>query len=291
MNTQVPDSEPAQQANFLAFLEHQRFQKRYIVAVVLLLELFDWFTGSELRLDSFYLIPIFFACLGYGWRFAALIMCVVLVYDVAEGILLGHRFSQNWIFYFDVFGQLLSFTTFIVIAELLRNSVLTQMRIADFDVLTGLPNRRALDKALSRELSRSKRSGEALGVVFIDCDNFKSVNDNEGHAAGDRVLKHVATALRSQLRDIDTVCRFGGDEFVLLLPGTNADSALQVAEKLRQLLLLVMERENWPITFSLGVYARPAKSQEIMDSRGFLARADLAMYAAKKNGKDRVVAI
>lgn len=291
MNAQLHDPESNDQTRVLAFVEQQRFQKRYIVASIVVLELFDWLTGFELNFDSFYLIPIFFACLGYGWRFAAQIMCAVLAYDLAEGFFLGHRYSHNWIFYFDVFSQLGSYSAFIFIVDLLRNSVLIQMRMAELDALTGLPNRRALDKALSVELSRCKRSGEALGILFIDCDNFKSVNDQAGHATGDLVLQHVATALRSQLREIDTVCRFGGDEFVLLLPGANGESALQVAEKLRQLLLLVMERENWPITFSIGVYAIPAKAPEYLDAGAFLARADLAMYAAKKNGKDRVVSI
>jgi diguanylate cyclase (GGDEF)-like protein len=291
LNTEIRDHEPVAQTWVLDLLVQHKLQKRYILAAVFVLELFDWFTGFELSFNSFYLIPIFFACLGYGWRFAAQIMCFVMLYDVIEGVMSGHRFSQNWIFYFDVFGQLLSFTAFIFIVDLLRSSVLTLVRMADLDALTGLPNRRALDKTLTLELSRCKRSGEALGIMFIDCDDFKTVNDKEGHAAGDLVLKHVAAALRSQVREIDTVCRFGGDEFVLILPGANADSALQVAQKLRLALLLVMEREHWPITFSIGVYALAAKAKESVDARAFLARADLAMYAAKKNGKDRVVAI
>lgn len=145
---------------------------------------------------------------------------------------------------------------------------------ADSDPLTGLPNRRAMERILLRELARSARRGDPLSVAILDLDGFKAVNDRYGHAAGDRLLVEVSASWAQQLRAGDVLGRVGGDEFVLLLPGTGTDEAARVVERCG-------ERGRHP--FSAGV-AGPGPSGDLED---LLHRADEACYQAKRRG-DRV---
>ena len=157
------------------------------------------------------------------------------------------------------------------------------------DELTGLANRRALGRQLERELERAQRFHQAVSVIAIDIDHFKNLNDTCGHPTGDAALCAVAEHLQAVVRRIDTVARTGGEEFLVLLPGTTLDEALGVAEKLR---VQVADHEipggaTQPLgrlTISLGVAALlPGE-----DVAALLARADEALYAAKRHGRDRV---
>ena len=161
-------------------------------------------------------------------------------------------------------------------------------RQARVDGLTGLANRRQLEDQLATELSRVERFGGTLSVVLADLDDFKRVNDRYGHPAGDVVLREFARTLEEGSRDIDTVGRWGGEEFVLLLPGTNLDGAAQLAERIRrsleERLIHAGGEEPIPTTASFGVaaFSAPATAEAV------LAAADSALYAAKRGGKNRV---
>ena len=163
-------------------------------------------------------------------------------------------------------------------------------RQALVDTLTGLSNRRHGQDALSLEISRAARFSDALAVVIVDVDSFKSINDTHGHPFGDRVLRYVAELLRTTLRDIDLPSRWGGDEFVLLLPGTDVNGALALAERLRAALaervLLAPDGSAVNVTASFGVAVYPNARSEA----DLLAAADEALYAAKRAGKNRVQA-
>jgi diguanylate cyclase (GGDEF)-like protein/PAS domain S-box-containing protein len=147
------------------------------------------------------------------------------------------------------------------------------------DQLTGLPNRRAWDHELPRELSRARRTGEPLSLAIIDLDRFKAYNDTYGHPAGDRLLRVAAAAWSERLRATDVLARYGGEEFAVLLPGCDAHSAAKVVEALRA---AVPEDE----TCSIGV----ATWDDAEDADALVARADQALYAAKAAGRDRVIA-
>ena len=155
------------------------------------------------------------------------------------------------------------------------------------DALTGVGNRRKLDQALAAELSRVQRSGGALSVIMTDIDHFKLINDEFGHAIGDKVLAHFGTLLRTHTRITDIVARFGGEEFVALLPYTDLAHAQLKAEQLRGALALdlIAPLLN-PVTASFGVveYAAPETGAEL------LRRVDAALYKAKADGRNRVVA-
>lgn len=156
------------------------------------------------------------------------------------------------------------------------------------DALTAVANRRGLQQAFEGEVARAARAeGEAvLAVGLIDIDNFKKLNDSLGHAAGDVALKSLAGAVKERLRPVDTVARFGGEEFVVLLPGTAADAAQQTLTRLQRELsasLFMHEGREVFVTFSAGVTAwRAGEALEVA-----LERADEALYEAKRTGKNR----
>ncbi|MCX7946517.1 MAG: GGDEF domain-containing protein [Hydrogenophilus sp.] len=155
------------------------------------------------------------------------------------------------------------------------------------DPLTGVLNRRGLEEAFAREINRASHRHEPLALALIDIDNFKQINDTFGHQAGDDALKHLATMARRYLRAQDIVGRYGGEEFVVLLPATTAETAAEVIRRLQRALtreLFFAGGEQRVITFSAGV-------TEVMIGESIEAaqqRADGAMYAAKRAGKNRV---
>lgn len=158
-------------------------------------------------------------------------------------------------------------------------------RLADFDPLTGLPNRRLLQDRIDTALSHAQRHNEPLALMFLDLDRFKNVNDSLGHHMGDELLIQVAQRLKSGLRDEDTVCRVGGDEFVLLCPGTDAAGAAHVATKLLESTLqryMVIQQEL-AITFSIGIALYPADGATF---EALSMSADTAMYRAKQDGRN-----
>lgn len=158
------------------------------------------------------------------------------------------------------------------------------------DPLTGLYNRRYMEKRFGEELSLAKRKEHSVACVMIDIDHFKSINDIYGHAAGDLVLQGVAEIGKEKLREYDTLSRYGGEEFVLLLTETDYDTALVVAEKLRKAIEekeFVSEGKTISVTASFGVYA--SEVDELSNADEFTCRADEALYKAKGSGRNKVV--
>ena len=157
------------------------------------------------------------------------------------------------------------------------------------DALTGLYNRRYLEEVLAREVRRAARAAQSLGILMIDLDHFKSFNDTYGHDAGDAVLRETAASLTKSIRAEDFVCRFGGEEFVVILPtadlGASSARAERVRLKMKELTVLHQGRSMGMLTISVGVAVFPAHGtspQELM------AAADAALYEAKRNGRDQV---
>ena len=166
-------------------------------------------------------------------------------------------------------------------------------RLSLTDPLTGLPNRRDLEHRLREEIDRSDRSSEPLGCLILDVDRFKLVNDEYGHAAGDAVLAEVASALQASLRSFDVVGRFGGDEFVALLPGATLEGARQVAEALCDVistLSVTVTPKHEPIRLSISVGAVSHEPGSNEDAPALLDRADSALLEAKRAGRNRVEA-
>jgi diguanylate cyclase (GGDEF)-like protein len=155
------------------------------------------------------------------------------------------------------------------------------------DALTGVGNRRKLDQALATEISRVRRHGGTLSAIMADVDHFKRVNDEYGHGAGDKVLARFGALLRIQTRATDVVARFGGEEFVVLMPHTSLAQAVLRAEQLRSSLAAeLIAPLTKPVTASFGV-AMLAHGEE---QESLLSRIDAALYRAKDGGRNKVVA-
>ena len=159
--------------------------------------------------------------------------------------------------------------------------------LARTDALTGLYNFRALQGKLEEELARAARYGAPLALLLIDLDHLKMINDQEGHEAGNAALEVLAEVLRDELREVDFAARYGGDEFVALLPHQTAAEAAVVAERLR----IRLGRKPWalpePLTISIGVAAVDGRRQQA-DPAALLSAADAALYRGKRLGRDRV---
>jgi len=173
------------------------------------------------------------------------------------------------------------------IRDKLRQSLHTIQQMAIHDELTGVYNRHHLNGLLETEKARSMRSGEDFSVCILDVDYFKKVNDTLGHLAGDKVLKHFANEVKKTLRTIDSLGRFGGEEFLLVLPRTNIEQARLCAERIRRMteeLAFPEFDRSFGITSSFGIAQyRPGE-----DLKEMLSRADTALYKAKHAGRNRV---
>lgn len=162
--------------------------------------------------------------------------------------------------------------------------------LAESDPLTQILNRVGIMTELGRRFAECKRYGSPFSVLMIDVDHFKQINDRLGHLAGDQVLRRVAGIVRSALREVDSVGRYGGEEFLVVLPGTRLDSAVNTAERIRlaiEQIPIRIERDLVRVTVSIGAMSAgqdgPASVDELIDG------ADRAMYEAKHSGRNRVV--
>ena len=194
---------------------------------------------------------------------------------------------------------IIGLTVFVALALVLAfgSSMLTPLRDlfrraehADTDELTSLPNRRGFSQALLQEIQRAKRYGTPLSLTLFDLDHFKQVNDTHGHPAGDRVLVAAARAVERNLRESDMFARVGGEEFVVLLPNTSEEGAVDFAERLREALQAISPLAlavDAQITASFGVVEFDRDSDD-PTGEGLIAAADAALYNAKRRGRNQV---
>jgi diguanylate cyclase (GGDEF)-like protein len=173
----------------------------------------------------------------------------------------------------------------------LRNALLYRAAIhsAFIDSLTGIKNRTAFDSNFGREIEYNIRKQSELSLIVLDIDFFKRINDNYGHMVGDAVLRQVAQSVEATIRSSDALYRYGGEEFAIVLNGTDKDGALLLAERIRKNVesLRIESLKDVRITLSLGV----AILNQQDTTRTFFERADAALYEAKKGGRNRVVSI
>ena len=277
----------------LRFTQFHRFftskSQGFILALGLSLIIFigalDYVTGSGLEFDFFYLLPLSIIT-WYSSTKAALATTVftTLIWSLAN-ILVGELppiwTKDLW----NISIELVSFLTVVGLLSLLKSEVRIIDELASEDPLTGIANRRSFYRVVVAEMNRSQRFSSSFTIAYIDIDDFKTVNDSQGHNAGDALLRKVATTIREHIRNVDTVARLGGDEFAILFPETNAVDAKQSLERIQAHLNDLVTNHSWPITFSIGAVTfsePPASVEEIM---GF---ADEVMYSVKKQGKNGI---
>lgn len=185
---------------------------------------------------------------------------------------------------FLVFSLLVHVSLF---ASVLMHLVLIIRRHAEHDELTGLANRRHFQYRLGQERARCQRNGRSFALALLDLDHFKRINDQYGHDAGDAALRHAAQILTRLLRKGDLLGRWGGEEFIVLMPDTNLDQAQLAADRMREALSdqpLVFEHQHINVLASIGV-----ASSDIGDNHDLIRNADAALYVAKKRGRNCVV--
>jgi two-component system cell cycle response regulator len=174
----------------------------------------------------------------------------------------------------------------------LRSHVQASMELAVTDALTGLYNRRYMESQTAALVEHAINRGKMLAMLALDVDYFKAVNDTHGHDVGDRVLQEIAARLRQSVRNVDMICRIGGEEFVIVLPNTDAAVAAKIAERIRRLIAskpFNVGAKSGPlnVTISIGLSIIEAASDTMDD---ILKRADEALYKAKREGRNRVIA-
>ena len=244
-------------------------------------------TGADLRLGILYVVPVLLAASydGLGWGIAFALATALLRFGVGIDQLPLDTSLQvrllNEAGYLTVVGVAIA-----GLSQLRRTQAQLEL-LATHDPLTTVLNARAFASQVAQELGRNRRYGRPLALIYLDLDDFKRVNDAHGHATGDAVLRLVADAMRSAVRQADFVGRLGGDEFGVLMPETDGSVAHSVANRLAGGIRTVF-RGTPSVTASIGVVAvtgTEAGSDEL------LRKADQAMYEAKRTGKDRVVQV
>lgn len=245
----------------------------------------DYATGFELSFSFFYLMPIYLV----AWYLPAptcylysLLAAAVWGYS---NFLAGEIFSSPVINFWNSAVRLGFFALTSYLLQKIRGQFNREREMSRRDHQTGLLNGAGFHKTLQIEHSRSVRSGKPIGLLFIDLDHFKSVNDSLGHAEGDRVLTAVAQSLERHLRLSDSVARLGGDEFAVILPECPRTELETVAAKLTQCVRDLSRQENWPVTASIGglVLEEPKNSDDL---KTFLKTSDALMYRVKEKGRD-----
>ena len=254
------------------------------VLAVSLVAALDWITGRELGLSLFYAVPIFAVSRSAGAK-AGLVTAVAgsLLWGLSDAFS-GEPYERAWIPWWNAANRLGFFLT-VVWLSATREALEGALERARTDSLTGVLNQDGFAESARREITRSRRHGHVLSLAYIDCDDFKAVNDTRGHAEGDALLREVARVLATSVRSDDVVGRIGGDEFVLLMPEIDPERAAEAAARLRRELGASMQRFQWPVTFSIGLatFRPPPPDVEIL-----LREADGLLYAAKRSGKDAI---
>lgn len=251
-----------------------------VVVLFALVAAVDGATGSELSLSLLYLVPVTLVSLrwrGAAGQFAAVFAALAWL---AVNLGSGATYSNPLIPFWNAAVRFGFFSLFSLLIERLQGAIEYQTSLARTDALTGLPNRRSFEELAHRELARAERRRSLLALAVIDIDDFKLINDRQGHEAGDRALCRIAAATGRILRSADVAARVGGDEFALLLPDVDETSALAALERFQAALL---DDDTGPIGCSIGVVL--VIGGDLSDA---LRHADQALYRAKKSGRGAI---
>jgi diguanylate cyclase (GGDEF)-like protein len=243
----------------------------------------DYLTHTRyvLEFSPFYLVPISFFSWFIGKRSG--IALAAMSAAVGLGVRLSH--SSGIIPYWNALVWFALYVSSAVMVVQLKRLYEHERQLSRIDPLTKIANRLALFEAAAQAKSFSDRQNMPISIAYLDVDGFKQLNDRHGHSTGDRILALTAASVRKALRPTDVVARVGGDEFTVLLPNTDRETAAQVINRVRHELARAMEKSGWQVTFSIGIatFFPPIGSVAEM-----IKSADKEMYAAKRMGKNRI---
>lgn len=249
--------------------------------LVMLFGFIDLSIDYRISFSIFYVLPIIFVTwhtdykIGFVFSFLSSCFWFMAAY---------FSYSPQYPIPILLWNSIVRFGFFIIITytiHIFKN----ERRNARYDSLTKIPNRRFFDELFYAEMKRSIRYKHPMTIVYMDVDDFKTINDMHGHYTGDNLLKIVASVIKKNIRSTDIVARLGGDEFGIILIETNKKAALEITQKLKEKLISSMEEAVFPVTFSFGVVTFRKFPPTI---REMLKMADDCMYKAKKEGKNKI---
>jgi diguanylate cyclase (GGDEF)-like protein len=252
------------------------------IALFFVVAVLDRATSNAMSLAAFYLFPILLVAwnCGRGWGLVFAVGAVGI--QIMQAIPHESAYVKPINLYIAYANVLLEYVIVVVLSGMLRKLYQQERFTARVDALTGARNRKGFQEALAGEIARHERKGIPFCLAYIDCDNFKQVNDNHGHAEGDRLLKAIAEVALETLRRSDTVGRIGGDEFAVILPETGRTEALFVVDKLQHKLRALTRLRQSRVSFSIGVAVFDKSPGAATAAMEF---ADRLMYTAKKTSK------
>jgi diguanylate cyclase (GGDEF)-like protein len=247
----------------------------------------DYGTSDEVSLAALYLFAILTASWNRGIVWGLIFAVLALGCQIAMGLQQGHPYSTRSHFFQSQANLFFEYCVAVFLTSQLRRLFERERLTARVDLLTGVKNRQGFHEVLESEIARHLRNGSSFCLAYVDCDNFKGVNDRFGHAEGDRLLEAVGHIAGASVRRSDTVGRLGGDEFAIIFPETSQAEALAIEAKLRKALdKMTRPRPWWAVTFSIGIATfktMPASADAAM------AFVDQLMYRAKKAGKAQTI--
>jgi len=251
--------------------------------IVCFIGIIDYLTGAEIAFSIFYVVPVAIATLSTSRKHGLIISFVAGAVWLAADLLAKHVYSHPVIPWWNAAVRFLFFAVITNFASALKKMYEHEENLARTDFLTGTANRRLLFETAQMRFLGPDANNSPFTAVYLDLDNFKKINDDLGHATGDSILQSVGEIIKENLRKTDIVARMGGDEFVILLPGTGVEDSKGVANKIKNKITELASKEKWPLTVTMGVatFLKPPMSVDEM-----ISKADDLMYQAKDSGKN-----
>ena len=260
-----------------------------VLALSAVIIFFDFATPTYVVSTGFYLVPILLAAWYCGAALTLAVTCVCAISAVYISSTNLSATTSSWELLLSALSLILVFALFATVMLYLKNAFRKLHRQSTTDWLTRLSNRRDFYAQAAREVERSRRYNAPLALMMLDIDHFKQINDQYGHAAGDKVLRDLGEVCRATLRNIDIAARMGGEEFAVLMPGTPMEMAVDAAQRLLQKLSGIVvdlpDQQFVSFTVSIGVSILKSSDMAIDD---VLSRADFALYEAKQGGRNQV---
>jgi diguanylate cyclase (GGDEF)-like protein len=250
------------------------------ILAMLVVLFFDLWLPAEIRLHVLYIFPLALIALHYE-RTSVIFVALAMSFAFQLTNFSFHGIPDGP-FVTDALIAFASSVLIVVLARAFREKYLATADLATYDSLTGLRNRRSFESIADMEIARQKRYGGVFSMAILDLDNFKNVNDSEGHHAGDKALRLLADVLREHTRKSDAIARLGGDEFAILMPNTREGDCNSICGQLSANIAKRMADAGFAITASIGCTTFERAPESTSDA---LQMADKAMYAAKAQSK------
>ena len=265
-----------------------RSQLTVVAISTMFLVLLCWldYISGDYSLIIFYLIPVSLTAWFIGKPTGVIFCFLSLLARVIADFVSTPATRYSNLHYWNVFIEFSFLLIMSLLFSLLKKNLDNEKALARIDPLTKSINRRSFFDLAEQEISRTRRYDHPFTIAYIDLDNFKEVNDRLGHHTGDKLLTTVVSTIASHIRSTDILARFGGDEFVILLPETADDAARASLVKIHQQLQEAMSTRSWPVTFSIGAVSYLHAPDSIDDA---VREADTLMYEVKRSGKNRLL--